>query len=376
MPIRIDPDSSNLDLNSAVGLTKSAADVHYVNQSGDRMKGDLDLDNHKIENAVLDNCILLETPEPTANSLINKAYLDSRLAGLDAIYVNESGDTMEGELRMTRSKITGLPNPTEDTDAVNKKYVDRYRSYFLFNKAVEMQKDIDMKAKKLTGLPTPTEDTDAVNKKYVDAMSKTPVSLDRIIPFSILARGSNDRRVHRIQLNDYSIRLPDTRTPEGQRGMVVDIQLLKGRAPVVDEISIDFISQVVISILDENKVGLLMATQSEDSPGGAPVSQIRSIQTKLSNTNFSWSLIFPSELVPRARYLRVFLEYAYPANFGRPNAARPLYYSVRGTISVSLNYKPTLHYETNSGNLNMATRADEEDGNNYILSPEAARALF
>ena len=44
-------------------------------------------------------------------SIVYKAYLDARLQGLDAIYVNETGDTMEGDIDMGRHKLTNLKNP-------------------------------------------------------------------------------------------------------------------------------------------------------------------------------------------------------------------------------------------------------------------------
>lgn len=39
--------------------------------------------------------------------------------------VRKAGDTMSGVLSMNGSKVTGLPAPTESTDAVNKEYVDQ-----------------------------------------------------------------------------------------------------------------------------------------------------------------------------------------------------------------------------------------------------------
>ena len=42
----------------------------------------------------------------------------------DKLYVNTSGDLMEGELNMNNNKITNIATPTNDKDAVNKKYVN------------------------------------------------------------------------------------------------------------------------------------------------------------------------------------------------------------------------------------------------------------
>ena len=93
-------------------LTKPVADIHYVNQTGDTLQGDLDVSNNKIKNAMLEDCKCVPTLMDNY-SLVYKAYLDARLKGLDAIYVNETGDTMEGNIDMGRHKLTNLKNPDE-----------------------------------------------------------------------------------------------------------------------------------------------------------------------------------------------------------------------------------------------------------------------
>jgi hypothetical protein len=157
-------------------LTKEQAHVVYVNQAGDKMEGDLDMNSYKVMNGVLDNCVVTETPSADTH-LVSKSYLDSRLTGFDAVYVNESGDTMTGELRMSQSKLTGLPNPSEDTDAVNKRYADKHRSHFTFGEnALQVQKSVDMNSNKITELPDPVNASDAVNKKYVDNLQNKHVN--------------------------------------------------------------------------------------------------------------------------------------------------------------------------------------------------------
>jgi len=42
----------------------------------------------------------------------------------DTHYVNQTGDTMNGVLNMNLNKLTGLPTPSDTTDAVSKNYVD------------------------------------------------------------------------------------------------------------------------------------------------------------------------------------------------------------------------------------------------------------
>ena len=137
------PFRGNEDIDTANLLTREEAHTVYINQAGDRMDGDLDMNNQKLKNARLEGCTVPDPPE-TDTQLVNKAYVDTRLTGLDAIYVNEAGDTLEGPLRMSRNRITGLPHPTDDADAVNKKYADRHRSHFTFGaNALQVLKLVD-----------------------------------------------------------------------------------------------------------------------------------------------------------------------------------------------------------------------------------------
>ena len=115
-------------------LTKPVADINYVNQTGDTLQGDLDVGNNKIKNAMLEDCKCVPTLMDNY-SLVYKAYLDARLKGLDAIYVNETGDTMEGNIDMGRHKLIGLKNPEDPTDAANKRYVDNIsKTHFVYSK--------------------------------------------------------------------------------------------------------------------------------------------------------------------------------------------------------------------------------------------------
>ena len=168
MPTRI----TNEDEATTYFLTRSTADINYVNQIGDTMQGDLDINYNKLMSAVMENCKFIpDMVTPMGDySLVCKAYLDARLQGLDAIYANETGDTMEGDIDMSRHKLSNLRDPTNPTDATNKRYIDnKNKNHFVHNKdALIMVKPINMASKKIAALGEPTDPGDAANKAYVD----------------------------------------------------------------------------------------------------------------------------------------------------------------------------------------------------------------
>ena len=53
-----------------------------------------------------------------------ESLYDVNLENLDYKYLNETGDKMRGNLDMNGKKLLNVPLPVEDSDVVNKKYVD------------------------------------------------------------------------------------------------------------------------------------------------------------------------------------------------------------------------------------------------------------
>lgn len=104
----------------------------------------------------------------------------------DSRKLSLSGGTMTGPINMGGQKITNLGNPTENTDAANKIFVDtafqelesavnQELLTYLPLKGGTMVGAIDMGDYKITSLSTPTDGTDAANKTYVDnAISGAP----------------------------------------------------------------------------------------------------------------------------------------------------------------------------------------------------------
>lgn len=91
------------------------------------------------------------------------------LAAADVGALPVSGGDMEGPINMNGQPISGLNDPTEDTHAANKRYVDK----MLPKSGGTMTGPIAMGSNKVTGIGLPTEATDAANKSYVDSKKKT-----------------------------------------------------------------------------------------------------------------------------------------------------------------------------------------------------------
>ena len=106
---------------------------------------------------------------PTTNSEpVTKQYGDSS-------YLTDGGFVMADNIGMGGHTVTNLGTPTNNTDAATKKYVDdKTVTDPNFNPSgVTMSGNIDMSDNKVTNLKPPTSDKDAATKKYVDDKTDT-----------------------------------------------------------------------------------------------------------------------------------------------------------------------------------------------------------
>ena len=96
---------------------------------------------------------------------VNKQYFDDNA-------LTKNGGTLQGTLNANNmGKITGLRAPTADGDAANKQYVDD--NFLSLKTGGTVNGNITMApAARITGVITPEGDSDAANKQYVD--SKLP----------------------------------------------------------------------------------------------------------------------------------------------------------------------------------------------------------
>jgi hypothetical protein len=81
---------------------------------------------------------------------------------------------------MDRNKITGLGNPTADTDAATKKYVDDQESKYVLANGGIMRAFLNMNNNGINNLRTPDSYFDAATKKYDDKEISVTTSLTTI----------------------------------------------------------------------------------------------------------------------------------------------------------------------------------------------------
>jgi len=167
-----------LDGSSSHSNSKTKTADYYVNESGDKMFGNLDMGNQNITN--------INDPENDGDAT-NKKYCEDN-------YINASGDKMTGDLNMNNHRIINTLNPINDYDVVNKKSmndsIDNIKeltknvsktSEALIDKLdekisninkelinfVKIDTDINLNNHRILNIPRPEVDHEAVNKQFV-----------------------------------------------------------------------------------------------------------------------------------------------------------------------------------------------------------------
>jgi hypothetical protein len=137
-------------------------------------------------------------------------------------------------LDMNSKKIIELADPTDDADAVNKRYADQYKTHFsLASTGLFLNKSIMMNTNKLTALEQPEDDDDAATKLYVDS---------RVRPLNIV--------------------IPTSRIPNRQRCMVTTVPITLGItvtniSQVLPVLNYNpFVKQVNKTVLDQRSITL------------------------------------------------------------------------------------------------------------------------
>ena len=156
--------------SSHQGVNKGYCDYNFLNrQKGGVIMGPLSMNQND----------LFEIPAPKyGNSAVNKNYVDGEITKIDKTqFVKKVGDTMTGVLNMNGNQIIQLKEPVSSSDASTKGYTDRKIDNIqkidttLFIKKdglVPMAADLDMGTHKIINVGQPTTDTDAASKGYID----------------------------------------------------------------------------------------------------------------------------------------------------------------------------------------------------------------
>ena len=187
--------------SSHQGANKGYCDYNFLNrQKGGRIMGSLSMNQND----------LFEIPAPKfGSSAVNKNYVDGEITKIDtSSFVKLDGSrAMSGDLNMNSNNIVNVGiNLSDDTTAVPRSYVD----YFV-NSAIHNPLDEDLYANnhQIKNLKTPSEDNDAVTKKYFeDQLLQShllPSHKDNAFKYlSDADESSSERRINVNGIKDYT----------------------------------------------------------------------------------------------------------------------------------------------------------------------------
>ena len=104
------------------------------------------------------------------NHIVDKKYVDEMDNLKSAFAFRNDEYYAKGNIYLRNAKLGGLPQPTQDGDAVTKKYVDdKTKNLFIDeNDNIAFGLNVDMEGNQILGLPEPATDQEPATKKYVD----------------------------------------------------------------------------------------------------------------------------------------------------------------------------------------------------------------
>ena len=133
-----------------------------LDQTKYNTKGDIDM---------RDQFTVLNVKTPIDdNHIVDKKYVDEMDNLKSAFAFRNDEYYAKGGVIMRKNKLGGLPQPTNDGDAVTKKYVDdKTKNLFIDeNDNIAFGLNVDMEGNQILGLPEPVQDEEPATKKYVD----------------------------------------------------------------------------------------------------------------------------------------------------------------------------------------------------------------
>ena len=145
---------------------ESQREIFLSRQESFPMQADINMNNNFIQN--------IATPT-SSHQVTNKGYCDYNFLN------RQNGGVLMGPLSMNRNDLTGIPDtPKFGSSAVNKSYVEGEiakipqgsnsdtSSFLKLDGSRAMSGNLDMDNHKIVKLQDPTEDTDAASKFYID----------------------------------------------------------------------------------------------------------------------------------------------------------------------------------------------------------------
>ena len=152
-----------LKLDNTESAAARVAELNLkLNRSGDKMDGDININNNFIQN--------IATPT-SSHQVTNKGYCDYNFLN------RQKGGMLMGSLSMNQNDLFEIPAPKYGSSAANKNYVDgeigkiaSVDTTQLIKKdgSVPMAADLDMGTHKISNVVNPEFDTDVVNKQYLE----------------------------------------------------------------------------------------------------------------------------------------------------------------------------------------------------------------
>ncbi|MCG8374746.1 MAG: hypothetical protein MI700_14480 [Balneolales bacterium] len=168
---------------SGGGVSQTYVDTNFMRRDGSSsFTGDVSMNNHKIEN------LQAPAPGASDDTAATKGYVDQSIADETASIFQTAGQTylsrvnggsVGGAINMNGNNITGLPSvPTFTSAASSKAYVDNQTTATLQNVnntflrkdgANAMTGNLNADSFRITNLPVPQDDADAINTTYADS---------------------------------------------------------------------------------------------------------------------------------------------------------------------------------------------------------------
>ena len=140
------------------GANKGYCDYNFLNRQKDgRITGSVSMNQND----------LFEIPAPKyGSSAVNKNYVDAKIPVDSTQFVKNVGDQMSGDLDMGSHFVKNVGiNLSDESTVVPRSYVDSFVNSAFSN---PLTADLNAGDFQIKQLKTPTEDKDAINKKYFE----------------------------------------------------------------------------------------------------------------------------------------------------------------------------------------------------------------